>query len=254
MVQLHRAFFHFSELPLTLRIVYTGGLMTLGVGYLFAMIFIFISDAGRDGEPGLSARDLVIAYSGSHEETRLEAALKGTMSGMAPVEERGLIFDWIRHGSDRERYEAQIRPIIEKRCVTCHDGSNPALVNLVSYGEVTSLTNPDTGMSVGTLVRVSHIHLFGITFIFFLMGWIFSHAYVRPVWLKASIAGIPFVLLTIDVASWYLTKLYEPFAWVIMISGAFLAASFAAMWIISVYQLWFYRLPAGARRESAPDL
>jgi hypothetical protein len=253
-VQLHRAFFHFSELPLTLRVVYTGGLMALGVGYLFAMIHVFFSHAGRDGEPGLSMRDLVVAYSGSEEETRLEASLKGTMSGMAPVEERSVIFDWIRHGSDRERYEAQIRPIFEKRCVACHDGSNPALVSLVNYGEVTSLTSPDTGMSVGTLVRVSHIHLFGITFIFFLMGLIFSHAYVRPVWLKASIAGIPFVLLTIDVGSWYLTKLYEPFAWVIMVSGAFLAASFATMWITSLYQLWFYRLPADARRERATDL
>jgi hypothetical protein len=103
-------------------------------------------------------------------------------------------------------------------------------------------------------VRVSHIHLFGITFIFLWTGLIFSHAYVHPVWLKASIAGSPFVLIIIDIGSWYLTKVYEPFAWVIVVSGAFLAAAFAAMWIISMYQLWFYRLPADARREGAPDL
>jgi len=28
----------------------------------------------------------------------------------------------------------------------------------------------DTGVSIGTLVRVSHIHLFGLTFIFFIMA------------------------------------------------------------------------------------
>jgi hypothetical protein len=254
MVQLHRAFFHFSELPLTLRVVYTGGLMILGIGYIFAMIHIYFSHAGRDGEPGLSMQDLVLAYSGSEEETRLEASLKGSMSGMLPLQEREVIFEWIRRGSERDRYDAQIAPIMEQRCVSCHDGSNPAIVSLVTYAEVASLTHPDTGMSVATLVRVSHIHLFGITFIFFLMGWIFSHAYVRPVWLKASIAGAPFVLIAIDIGSWYLTKLYEPFAWVIMVSGAFLATAFAAMWIISIYQLWFYRLPAGARRERSPDL
>lgn len=254
MTPLHRMFFHFSELPLTLRVVYTGGLVVLGVGYLFAMIHIYVSHAGRDGEPGLSVADLVLAYSGSEEETRLEAALRGSMSGMLPVHERGVVFDWIRHGAERERYESQIKPILEQRCLACHDGSNPAVASLVNYAEVARLVDPDTGMSASTLIRVSHIHLFGITFIFFLMGLVFSHAYVRPVWLKASIAGTPFVMITVDIASWYLTKLYVPFAWIIAASGGLMAAAFAAMWLVSMYQLWFYRLPAHLVRDRGPDL
>jgi hypothetical protein len=243
MPQVHRAFLHFSELPLTLRVVYTGGLIVLGVGYVFAMIHVYVSHAGRDGRPGLSTGDLVIAYSGSRQETRLEASLKGSMSGMLPDEERRIIFDWIERGAGRDHYEAQIGPIVERRCLTCHDGSNPSVVRLVRYEELASLADLDTGMSLATLIRVSHIHLFGITFIFFLMGLIFSHAYLRPVWLKASIAGLPFLLIAIDIGSWYLTKRYEPFAWVVMLSGAFMGAAFAAMWLISMYQLWFYKLP-----------
>ena len=48
-----------------------------------------------------------------------------------------------------------------------------------------------TGANVFTLVRVSHIHLFGVTFIFFIVGLIFSHAYVRPVWLKCTVVALP---------------------------------------------------------------
>ena len=40
---------------------------------------------------------------------------------------------------------------------------------------------------------MSHIHLFGITFIFFIVGTIFSHAYVRPVWFKCTVMALPFV-------------------------------------------------------------
>ena len=54
--------------------------------------------------------------------------------------------------------------------MACHDGSNPHLPNLNGYDNVQKVTENDTGTGVFTLVRVSHIHLFGITFIFFIMG------------------------------------------------------------------------------------
>lgn len=249
MPQVHRAFLHFSELPLTLRVVYTGGLIVLGIGYIFAMIHIYVSHAGRDGRPGLSSRDLVIAYSGSKEETRLEAALKGSMSGMLPVDERSVIFEWVGRGAERDTYQARVRPIMERRCVPCHDGSNPQVARLAAYEDVKSFAALDTGMSLSTLIRASHIHLFGTAFIFFLMGLIFSHAYLRPVWLKAMIAGTPFVFIVVDIGSWYLTKIYEPFSWIVILSGAFMGAAFAAMWLTSMYQLWFYKLPPGVVRE-----
>ena len=57
------------------------------------------------------------------------------------------------------------------------------------------MTERDTGTGIFTLVRVSHIHLFGLTFIFFILGTIFSHAYVRPVWFKCAVIATPFVAL-----------------------------------------------------------
>jgi hypothetical protein len=46
-----------------------------------------------------------------------------------------------------------------------------------------------------------------------------------------------------DVSSWYFTKLYSGFAWVVLIAGGLMGLSFAIMWITSMYQMWFYTPP-----------
>lgn len=238
---------HFSELPMGMRTLYTATLIVLGVGYLFAMIHIFASHAGRDGNPSLSVNDLIIAYSGSKSDTRLEAALKGPMANMLPQEERDEIVAWIRRGAQKEEYSStdatSIESITKKRCAACHDGGNPHIPNLMGYDNITQVIEIDSGMDIFTLVRVSHIHLFGITFIFFIVGSIFCHAYVNPLWFKCIILLTPFVAILFDIGSWYLTKVFPPFAWVVMISGGLMGITFAAQFFISIYQMWFYKLP-----------
>jgi hypothetical protein len=76
------------------------------------------------------------------------------------------------------------------------------------------------------------------------MGLIFSHAFLRPVWFKCVIMATPFVCIVFDVSSWYFTKLYGGFAWVVLVAGALMGLSFASMWIVSMWQLWFYKVPA----------
>jgi hypothetical protein len=241
MPEVHRMFFHYSELPLSVRTLYTSTLLVLGLGYIFAMIQIYEVDAGRDGRPGLTAEDIAISYRGNRTATRLESALKGPMSGMLPADDGSAIIGWVRSGLDKAAYEAKIEPIIAQRCLSCHDGSNPHIPNLNSYENLAAMAQVDTGMSLATLVRVSHIHMFGLTFIFFLMGTIFSHAYVRPVWFKAVIIVLPFLSMIVDVGSWYLIKVNAIFAWTVIVGGGLMGISFAVQWIVSMYQMWFYR-------------
>ncbi len=234
---------HFKYLPMGVRTLYTGALIVLGTGYLFAMVYIFESHAGRDGDPMLSVRDLIIAYSGSKADTRLETALKGPMAGMLPAEERNVIIAWVRAGASEDEYKSKILPLVQQRCATCHGGSNPHIPTLTEFSQMNKMTQMDHGMDVFTLVRVSHIHLFGITFIFFIVGSIFCHAYVRPLWLKCIILITPFFAILADIFSWYLTKIFEGFAWVVMISGAFMGLAFAIMILTSLYQIWLYKIP-----------
>lgn len=241
---LHPHYLHYSELPTSLRILYTAVLLVLGLAYMFAGIYLFHTYSGRDGNPmTLSYEDLVIAYSGSGKGSRLESALRGPMSSMLPAEESNGLISWANEGADRTLYETNVRPTIDKRCMSCHDGSNPHLVNLGGYDNIKKVTEKDTGTDIFTLVRVSHIHLFGLTFIFFLVGLIFSHAYWRPIWLKSAVVGLPFLCLALDVISWYLVKLYHPFAFVTMSAGMVQGLCFAFMWAVSMYQLWFSGKP-----------
>ncbi|TMG86954.1 MAG: hypothetical protein E6H74_02200 [Betaproteobacteria bacterium] len=223
-VPLHRLYHHYSELPYSLRVLYTMTLLVLGLGYLFGLIYLFHNYAGRaGGNPMmLSYNDILTAYTGSGKASRLESALRGPMSTMLPPDEAGKLIAWVHDGGDRAKYETDIKPLLDA--------------------------------DVFTLVRVSHIHLFGLTFIFFIMGVMYSHAYVRPVWFKCAVVALPFVAVVLDISSWYLTKLFHPFAWLVMLAGGLMGICFAFMWVTTMYQLWFSPTPAQVMRREGGDI
>ncbi len=252
---LHQLYRHYSELPYSQRVLYTATLLVLGLGYLFALIYLYHTYAGRaGGNPYImTIDDLVVAYSGTGKGSRLELALRGPMSTMLPADEVNIIVTWINQGANRAGYDKDVKPLLDRRCMSCHDGSNPHLPNLGSYEDLKKVSELDTGANIFTLVRVSHIHLFGLTFIFFIMGLMYSHAYVRPVWFKCSVIALPFVAISLDVSSWYFTKLYSPFAWLVLLAGAIMGLCFAFMWVTTMYQLWFSPQPSPVVQRTSAD-
>ena len=190
----HRLYRHYSELPYSMRVLFTCVLLILGMGYLFALLNVYFTYAGRAGGNPLmlSYEDIVVGYSGSGKASVLESALSGPMSTMLPPDERATLLTWVRGGAAQAAYDSAIKPIIDRRCLTCHDGRNPHLPTFSSFDTLKKVTALDTGASISTLVRDFHIHLFGVTFIFFIVGLAFTHAYVRPVWLKCAIIAAPF--------------------------------------------------------------
>jgi hypothetical protein len=255
-VQLHRLYHHYSEMPYSQRVLYTATLLILGGAYLFALLNVYFTYAGKAGGNPLmlSYQDIVVAYSGSGKGSRLESALLGPMSTMLPPDERGILMAWAADGAKQATYERDVKPTLDRRCMVCHDGSNPHLPNFSTFENLKKVTEKDTGASVATLVRVSHIHLFGLTFIFFIMGLMFTHAYVRPVWLKCAIVVAPFIAIVMDVSSWYFTKIFPPFAWVVIAAGAMMGTCFAFMWLVTMYQLWFAKPPEPVIERAGADL
>ena len=94
---LHRLYHHYSELPYSLRVLYTATLLTLGLGYLFALLNVYFTYAGQaGGNPWLmTEQDLVVAYSGSGTVSILEGALRGPMSTMLPPDEMNTVIAWV---------------------------------------------------------------------------------------------------------------------------------------------------------------
>jgi len=254
-VPLHRLFHHYSEMPYSLRTLYTATLLLLGMAYLFALIYLFHTYAGRStGNPMmLTYEDLVVAYSGSAQNSRLEGALRGPMRDMLPPDELNVLVRWVHDGSPQARYATDVQPLVQKRCSICHDGSNPHLPTLTDFDNLKKVTQVDTGTDIFTLVRVSHIHLFGLTFVFFLMGTMFHHAYVRPVWFKCLVIALPFLAIVADVSSWYFTKLFHPFAWIVILGGALMGLCFAFMWVVTMYQMWLSGPPRMVIERRADD-
>ena len=236
---------HFKFLPMSIRVLFSMVLLVFGLGYCMAMIQVWENHAAKDGDPMLSGKDLMIAYSGNPDGTKLETALRGAMADMLPADKRQTIFDWLHSGAKAEEIETKINPILQEHCVACHNPeANPHLPNFASPEGLTTVAAKDEGMTVHTLIRVSHIHLFSITFIFFIVGFIYSHAVVRPTWFKCVVIAIPFLTLITDVASWYLTKIWSGFAWVVIGSGALMGTAFTIMWFTSMYQMWIGKVPA----------
>jgi len=232
----------FQDASVSEKILDTLFLLTVGLGYLFAMGHLYFSHEGRDGESGLSVEDVRIAYYGEHAQTRLGAALNGSMAAnLETPAQKETIFNWIESGANVDEFNAQVAPILNERCVMCHsDAAEMGLPPLTNFEEVSEMIKVDTGASVKSLVRVSHIHLFGIAFILFFVGRVFILCEM-PVTVKRITVAIPFLAMLLDILSWYITKIIPGFAYVVVLSGALMGVSFAAQVLISLYQMWFYK-------------
>ncbi|MFQ5480060.1 MAG: hypothetical protein ACE5DW_02165 [Thermodesulfobacteriota bacterium] len=232
----------FCDCSVSEKLLYTSFITLLGVGYFFAMLLIFMDTSYEDGVKGLSVEDINIKYRGNRSGTRLEQALIGQMKSYRTNKESSTIISWIHAGAPEAEFDKTIKPILTKKCLTCH---NPALgmntPDLSTFEAVTALGTIDTGAPIATLVRVSHIHLFGMAIMFYLLGRIFVLSEMA-VWLKRTIVIIPFAAILLDIGSWWFTKFTSPvFAYTVMAGGAAFGLTFVVQSLVSFYQMWFYK-------------
>lgn len=230
----------FKDLSPSKRMYYFGVLLVLSLGYFFALLYTLESHGGKDGIKGLSPEDIKIAYRGNGKKSTLESALSegGIMANNLLPMERDIILQWAKEGADKEKYAAHIEGVVKSRCLFCHDGSTNS-VALSSYENITALMVRDTGTSEHSLMKVSHIHLFGLAFIFYIVNRIFIHVDMNEK-RKSFLIALPFVVIIVDIISWWLTKFYLPlFAYVVYVSGAMMALCFGFQVLISTYQIVF---------------
>ncbi|MGR8979279.1 MAG: elongation factor-1 alpha [Gammaproteobacteria bacterium] len=222
----------------SIKLLFTGYLAAVAVGYVMALIQILFTHGMADGKFGLSFDDIVYSYYGDRSGSTLEAKLNGSMKENAPDPDRFRIIQWVRDGASEREYSVYIKPIIEKNCVMCHNAGSGALPDFTKYENLKKASESDTGATFQSLARVSHIHLFGISFIFMFVGLIFSFSTGVPRQYKYPAIIMPYLFLLIDIASWWLTKLSPFFAIFVVLAGVGLGISFAYMWCVSIYQMW----------------
>lgn len=235
-----REFSSLKQMDTPVKVLFTGYLTTVAVGYLMALIQILFTHGMADGKFGLSIDDIVYSYYGNRSGTVLETKLNGSMKENASEQERFAIIQWVRDGADQDDFvDDGIEKIIQERCVMCHN-KEASIPDLSNFKVVEELTKEDEGATFSSLTRVSHIHLFGISFIFMFVGLIFSFSETSTVKYKCIAIGMPYVFLLVDILSWWLTKLDPIFAWLVIVAGGGMAVSFAFMWTVSVAEMWLF--------------
>jgi len=235
---------YFYDCPLSEKLLYTGFLVLVGTGYLMALTYLYMSHEGHDGQTGISVEDIVDTYYGNRSGTRLEAALRGPMSGFIQTKnDRHEIMAWLKRAAPEQEYTDTVRPILEKTCLACHSPSSGLDVpDFTTYEGIKVVANVDKGESLHTLVKLSHIHLFGIALVALGIGFIFRFAVMRD-WLKSTLIVTPFAAILADILAWFLTKWDPVYAYTVITAGALLGVAWAGQILISLYQLWFLRRP-----------
>jgi hypothetical protein len=235
-----------QNLNLPLKSLFTGYLLAIGLGLLVAGVQIMLTHGMADGKFGLSVDDIIYSYHGNHDgpnASKLESKLFGSMKDNAPPEVRMALLKWADAGAPASEWENNIKPKVDEYCGPCH-ANMPGLANITDKAVMEQMTKRDEGMTIATLTRVSHIHLFGVAFIFFMVGWIFSFATGFNIWLKSLLIFTPFAFLIVDVASWWLTKIDPNFAWLVIIGGFGYSLASTVMIFSSLYQMWLMPLRA----------
>lgn len=228
-------------LPVPLRALFTCFLVTIGLGFLAALFFLFLQDVDPHQRMGMALVPSISAkYYGERSNTRLESALRGSMANRIDPSDRTKIIEWLRDGATSTGF-GDVKRIFDTTCAVCHSAqSGLPIPSLTSYEDVKKLAQVDTGPSLLALARVSHVHLFGIAILVLLTGAIFAMSALSWKW-RLFVVALPYIGIWADVGSWWITK-YEPaFAWVVVGGGTLVGLALGVQILTSVWEMWFAR-------------
>lgn len=242
--------FTLADLALPIKTLFTGYLLAIGLGLLMAGVQIMLTHGMADGKFGFSVDDIVYSYYGDRSGSKIESKLNGSMKDLAPPAVRLEIVKWVRSGASESEWNSHFREVFKANCVVCHSVM-PGIPDFNSFEEVKKVAKVNEGASIQTLTRVSHIHLFGISFIFFFVGWIFTYATGISPLTKGLLIFTPFGFLIVDVVSWWLTKWNPNFAWLVIIGGFGYVIASSVMILTSLYQMWV--LPLRTLKSGKPE-
>lgn len=104
-------------------------------------------------------------------------------------------------------------------------------------GDMETMTLPPE-FAFARLIHEHHVHLFSLSMLFFLVGWIFVYTSL-PEMAKAFLVAMPFLALFLDFASFWLLVFAAPFfAWFSIVFGGLMAFSFFMLIGRPLYEMW----------------
>lgn len=226
------------SLSLASKVALTGFLVLAGISYIFGFLNILVTYQMTDGERGFSVKDVELVYYGS-PRTALEASIDGSMRQYFSTDNNyNVVKDWIQLGMDPNTFGA-VQRVFDNDCVSCHNRESYAAADIVleNYADAEPLLQQDSGKSISRLISLTHTHLPSTLVLLFLMMFVLSFSSF-PDWLKLLGYAVSIAAIVVDIGSWWLAKLTPGFAVLVIIGGAMLGTSFAALTVLNLWDLW----------------
>lgn len=93
------------------------------------------------------------------------------------------------------------------------------------------------GVGYVTLMSLAHIHMMGLSVVFFMVGYIFVHSSFPVRW-RMALSVLPFGAFLVDVSGWFLTKMHVEWVYLVLFGGGLFVFGVVSMIVLSLYDIW----------------
>jgi len=228
--------FELRSLPYSFRVGIALLVMTLLGGYIVSGLHLKWHYDNRDEEPGLTMNDFIGAYHGVQSPSPLIQSLESGHPENLSAPERSALLEWLRGDRLSQDYdnldlgENAPSEIIAFNCLDCHtrsasgDDSMPS-VPLEYWDDIQSIAYSKDIQPAGTnIVAMSqHAHAPSMAIILIVIAWL---AICTRFWmgLTGMITFVAGLGLLVDMAGWWITRDFAPFAYAVVIGGGIYSA------------------------------
>jgi len=234
-----------NELPINAKVLVSGFIIVLGLGFIAAYFFFYLHFEMADGEPGFALADVAAYFKDGRGPSRLERAVRGRMAAyFSNREEQKKVLAWARIPASKritkEREYGPVRDIVDVDCIVCHGrGPGKKFPPLETYRDMVAASVPaERPVGAYELAGTTHTHLIALGALVSAVGFLFSFSGVRP-WLGAIIVGLTYVGLVADVGGWWLATESASGAYLSAAGGALMGTMLAVQMIWSLAVTWF---------------
>jgi hypothetical protein len=231
-----------DQLPMSFKFSLTAFLLVCGIGYLLGVANIWFSYTPVDGKPGLSIDDIRLAFNGDPSGSKLQKAIDGSMKEYLSSEADGqAIITWIKAGGNESDFST-VQPIFDISCNSCHS-ADVATAGYVtdSYAAIEPLLASDTGKSWSRLTGLSHTHVNALLPLMFCLAIVFSFTRFSDK-LKGVVMVFAFASFTIDVAVWWMAKLWAWAAPLVIAGGMTLGVAYMILILLPLEEIWIKKI------------
>lgn len=241
------------SLPILARLGLTALLATMFIGAAASAFQVLFHYDKRDDVPGFSIDDIKAAYHGLDAPSKLLTALERNHPEPPHAlskDDRDTLLKWLQSPRIQEDFQSpDLGPqspaeIVASNCASCHSPaakppfkSHPLTIQSWSDVQKIAFSRKVEPTPMHIITLSAHTHAPAMAMMGIIAAALIMHTRLPRAFSSALIAILG-VSLFADIASWFLTRHHENFAYVIFLAGAIFNATFTLAILLTLADLW----------------